>query len=315
MRAVFVHKRCVLRDSHIEPDASPESWRLVPASLEAMRLLSADDTLVFLYGLVHETSDQPETGQVRAYDQEALVDQVEAGGGRVDAILECPHGEGDLCKCWGEFPGMFWVAASQFGLDLDECYVLCDDERDVVTAYAAGARPLVVLCARSIGEVFGNLPDHKDFPVATDLTTAVNYIGVEEGIAGQLGHPRASAPPVPTEATLYASPDALPTLSITSRMAHALRARLVGSRAQLRDIGRWLTFFVLGALGLSLGIAYLLTHLYRVQPFPEFVYYLTLQFIPRPLRGAFFIAWGIGVLVLAVRSFYRSASMWRKPPT
>ena len=313
MKAVFVHKHCVLRDSHIDPSSSPESWRLVPASLEAMRLLAADDTLVFLYGSARVTSDQSESSQARDQGQKALVNQVEAGGGRVDAVLECPHGEGDLCRCWGEFPGMFWVAASQFGLDPAECYVLCDDERDVITAYAAGARPLVVLCARSIGEVFGNLPSHKDFPIATDLTTAVNYIGVEEGIAGQLGRPRAPAPPVPPEETLYAGPDALPTLSITSHMARALRTRLVRSRTQLRDIGRWLTFFVLGALGLSLGIAYLLTHLYRVQPFPEFVYYLTLQFIPRPLRGAFFIAWGIGVLFLAIRSFYRSASIWRKP--
>jgi hypothetical protein len=59
-------------------------------------------------------------------------------------------------------------------------------------------------------------------------------------------------------------------------------------------------------VGLSLGIAYLLTHLYRVAPFPEYAYYITLQFIPRPVRGALFIIWGVGILVLAVRSFYRS---------
>ena len=77
----------------------------------------------------------------------------------------------------------------------------------------------------------------------------------------------------------------------------------------MRDIGRWLTFLVLGAVGFSLGIAYMLTHLYRIQPFPEFVYYVTLQFIPRPLRGALFIAWGGGALVLALRSFRRSAGL------
>jgi len=88
-----------------------------------------------------------------------------------------------------------------------------------------------------------------------------------------------------------------------------MQTRLRKARVQLRDLTRWLTFFVLGALGLSLGIAYILTHLYREAPFPDFVYYVSLQFIPRLLRGALFIAWGIGVIVLAVRSFYRSANL------
>jgi len=55
----------------------------------------------------------------------------------------------------------------------------------------------------------------------------------------------------------------------------------------------------------SLGIAYLLTQLYRVQPFPEFVYYLTLQFIPRWARGALFILGGVVVVAVSLRAFLR----------
>jgi hypothetical protein len=112
--------------------------------------------------------------------------------------------------------------------------------------------------------------------------------------------------PVPAENILSRDPDTLPTFTITSPLARELQSRALRTRTQLRDLGRWLTFLVLGAVGLSLGIAYLLTHLYRVQPFPEFVYYITLQFIPRPVRGALFIAWGIGIIYLAVQSFYHS---------
>ena len=52
----------------------------------------------------------------------------------------------------------------------------------------------------------------------------------------------------------------------------------------------------------------MMTHLYRVQPFPEYVYYLTLQFISRPLRGALFIVLGLLIIVVAARSYYRSSS-------
>jgi histidinol phosphatase-like enzyme len=317
MKAVFVHRDCLLRDSHIDPQTPPETWRLVPATLEAVRLLGYEDTLVFILGTwPSDMMHQPNAAE-REPGLATLVKQVEAAGGRVDGLIMCAHGDKPTCKCWGAFPGVLYVAASQFGLKLNECYVLGDTARDVTTACAAGARPLIVLCARSIGEVLGNLPDYKDFPIATDLTTAVSYITVEEDINRQMGQMRNPALPMPPEGVLYADPDALPMVAITSSLAQGLQTRRAQTRAELRDIVRWLTFFVLGAVGLSLGIAYMLTHLYRVQPFPEFVYFITLQFIPRPLRGALFIALGIGAIVLTMRSFYRSAKLqfWPKRRT
>lgn len=309
MKAVFVHRNCLLRDSHIDPSSPATSWRLAPATIEAVRLLINGNRLVFLYG---RRPDSPEGDGNDG--MEALVKQVEAGGGRIDGLLLCPHGHGAPCHCWGDTPGIFWVAASQFGLQLSECYVLGDAQHDIATAYAAGIRPLMVLCQRTIGEVLGNLPDRKDFPIAIDLTQAVSYIGVEEDISHQLGKPRSVGQPVPPDEVLLATPEALPTVVVTSPVGQSHRARVIRSRAQLRDIARWLTFFVLGAVGLSLGIAYLLTHLYRIQPFPDYVYWITLQFIPRPLRGTIFIIWGIGVILLALRSLYRSAAgpFWRR---
>ncbi len=309
MKGVFVHRDSVLRDSHIAPHSAPETWRLAPATLEAMRSLAAtEDTLVFILGVSSADSSTRAGDGHENMGLDVLVKQIEAAGGRVDALISCAHGGQKACKCWGEYPAALWLVASQFGLKPDECYVLGDSARDVTAAYAAGARPMIILCARTIGEILGDLPEHKDLPIALDLTTAVRYIAVEEEITRQLGHTRTPAPPIPPE-LFYADAEVLPTIKVTSPLAQGLQSRLRRTRAQLRDMVRWLTFFVLGAVGLSLGIAYMLTHLYRVQPFPDFVYYITLQFIPRPLRGALFILWGIGVIFLAVRSFFRSANI------
>jgi D-glycero-D-manno-heptose 1,7-bisphosphate phosphatase len=303
MKAVFLHKDCVLRDSHIDPHNVLEAWHLTPATLEAMRLLATEERLVFLFGACIPQGD----GGKAAPDLESLVKQIEAGGGRVDGLISCEHDDAAACKCWGESAGALWTIAARFNLHLNECYVLGDTEQDTVAACAAGARPLLVLCNRTIGQVLGNLPRHKDFPIALDLTQAVSYIGVEEEINRQLGHTRAPAVPRPADGPLDLDPKVLPTVQLTSALAQSLQIQMHKTRAELRDIVRWLSFFVLGALGLSLGIAYMLTHLYRVQPFPAFVYYITLQFISRPLRGALFIAIGAGVIVLAMRSFYRSS--------
>jgi histidinol phosphatase-like enzyme len=315
VKAVLVHRNAVLRDSHIEPASSPESWRLMPATVEAMRLLATEERLVFLYG-PRELGDG--SGGRDGDGNESwrgLLQQIEAGGGRVDGFIICQHSEEQTCRCWGNVPGIFYGPAAQFGLELEACYLLADDARDIAAAYAVGTRPILMLGERTLSQVLGNRPAHKDFPVATNLTMAVEYIQVEEEINVQLGHPRNVATPPPPAEQLLAQPESLPKIEATSRLAHGLEARLIRARAQLSDLVRWLSFFVFGAMGLSLGIAYLLTHLYRIQPFPEFAYYVTLQFIPRPVRGALFIIFGIGIILLVVRSFYRSTRLLRKPGT
>ncbi len=63
---------------------------------------------------------------------------------------------------------------------------------------------------------------------------------------------------------------------------------------------RWLGLLLLGLLFLALGLAYLLTQLYRQQPFPAAAYYITLQFVPRWGRGLLFLTLGLGIVILSL---------------
>jgi len=309
MKAVFVHKRVVLRDSHIDPMGSPESWHLVPATLEAMRHLAGDEMLVFLYEFGHDRAEIPPQGDLGDHGLPVLVRQIADAGGRVDGCLCCGESAPRECSLLEARCNALWIVASQFDLRLNECYVLGEAADDVEMAYRVGARPLLLLGSRSVGDVLGNQPEHKDYPIALDLTMAVSYINVEEETGRQLGHPRQDPVLGPSPEALFSQAEARPLLTLTSPLAQDIRARMTKARAQLADVRRWLSFLVIGAVGLALGIAYLLTHLYRMQPFPEFAYYVTLQFIPRPLRGALFILWGVGIIWITVRSFYRALDL------
>jgi len=64
-------------------------------------------------------------------------------------------------------------------------------------------------------------------------------------------------------------------------------------------IKRWLLVLFLGILCLALGTAYVLVQLYRTAQVPDFFYYLTLQFISRPLRAILFILLGFFLVGLA----------------
>jgi uncharacterized cofD-like protein len=71
-------------------------------------------------------------------------------------------------------------------------------------------------------------------------------------------------------------------------------------------IKRWLLLLFFGILCLSLGIGYVMVHIYRTTPLPGEAYYVTLQFIPRFWRGVLFVAAGAVLSALAIWQLSRS---------
>ena len=65
-------------------------------------------------------------------------------------------------------------------------------------------------------------------------------------------------------------------------------------------IKRWFGLTLIGLVVLALGLAYLFVVLYRTVPLPEEATYLTLQFVPRWLRGLIFVLAGAAVTALAL---------------
>jgi uncharacterized cofD-like protein len=72
------------------------------------------------------------------------------------------------------------------------------------------------------------------------------------------------------------------------------------------NVKRWIALLFLGIVIIALGFAYVLREVYNTYSFPDFVWYLTLQFIPRYVRGTLFAAVGIGAIVIAVWQLNRN---------
>jgi hypothetical protein len=155
-----------------------------------------------------------------------------------------------------------------------------------------GCRPFLVLGEQTLDELYGDEDaPGKDFAVARNLSTAIDYVLQEEALARAQGpflRPAAAAPILDERPFLERPP------------------------IRVRDVGRWLAVLVVGSVWLSLGIAYLLVSIYRVQPLPEVFYYLTLQFVPRFYRGLLFLGTGVVLTLLAYRRM--AAAMPRETP-
>src|SRR5437588_2496708 len=74
-----------------------------------------------------------------------------------------------------------------------------------------------------------------------------------------------------------------------------------------RLVKRWLVLLMVGMILISLGIGYALRNFYSSGVrFPGITYYLTLQFLPRPIRAVLFGAVGVGIIGLSLYKLTQS---------
>jgi D-glycero-D-manno-heptose 1,7-bisphosphate phosphatase len=72
-------------------------------------------------------------------------------GGRIDAVFFCPHAVEEQCDCRKPLPGLMQQIASRYGLEgvMAGIPMVCDTERDLLAAQAAGCEPHLVRTGRA----------------------------------------------------------------------------------------------------------------------------------------------------------------------
>jgi len=74
-----------------------------------------------------------------------LMKTIELAGGRIDALLMCPHAPEDGCVCRKPNPGMILWAAELLSLDLTRSILIGDAMSDLKAGQSAGVRRLVLV--------------------------------------------------------------------------------------------------------------------------------------------------------------------------
>ena len=73
-----------------------------------------------------------------------MCEQAEAAGGRLDAVLFCPHAPGEHCDCRKPAPGLILAAMQAAAIPASQTLLVGDDVRDVQAARAAGVAAVLV---------------------------------------------------------------------------------------------------------------------------------------------------------------------------
>ena len=167
------------RDGVINEDSdayikSPDEWRPIPGSLEAVAALTRGGFSIAVLsnqsGVARGLFDLNMLDAINA----KMFAAVESAGGRIDALFFCPHGPDDHCACRKPKPGLFERFAREHHVDLTAVPAIGDSYRDLQAARATGASPILV----RTGKGRGTLEKHPDpgCPVFENLHEAAQFL-------------------------------------------------------------------------------------------------------------------------------------------
>ncbi|MEP7208408.1 MAG: D-glycero-beta-D-manno-heptose 1,7-bisphosphate 7-phosphatase [Casimicrobiaceae bacterium] len=154
---------------------TPEEWRPIPGSLEAVARLHHAGYKVAIAtnqsGVGRGLLDMATLNAIHEKMHRALA-QV---GGRIDAIFYCPHTADSLCECRKPKFGMLKEIGVRFGMDMAGVPCVGDSLRDLQCAEGVGAQPMLVLTGkgeRTLRE--GNFP--RNTVIFPDLAFAASAL-------------------------------------------------------------------------------------------------------------------------------------------
>ncbi|HEC59498.1 hypothetical protein LCGC14_2365400 [marine sediment metagenome] len=167
------------RDGVINHDSddfikSPAEWKPIEGSLEAIARLNYAGYRVIVItnqpGITRGLLDVETLNHIHSKMSRMLA-QV---GGKIEAILFCPHGPEDECLCRKPQDGSFSELSHRLRITLKDVPAVGDSLRDITAAQSAGATPILVRTGKGAKLLEKGIP--KGVAVYDDLAAVVDAL-------------------------------------------------------------------------------------------------------------------------------------------
>jgi D-glycero-D-manno-heptose 1,7-bisphosphate phosphatase len=175
MKLVILDRDGVINHDSPSYIKSPDEWKPIPRSLDAIARLTQAD-----YRVVVATN---QSGVGRGLFDMATLNAIHdkmhravgQAGGRIDAVFYCPHAMEANCGCRKPKPGLLEDIGRRFNASVKDVPCIGDSLRDLQAAEAIGAQPILVLTGKGEKTLReGNFP--KNTVIFPDLAFAVTAL-------------------------------------------------------------------------------------------------------------------------------------------
>lgn len=174
MSLIILDRDGVINHDSDEFIKTPAEWEPIEGSLEAIaRLNYAGYRVVVITnqsGIARGLLDVETLNRIHSKMRRMLA-QV---GGKIEAIMFCPHGPEDDCTCRKPHNGAFTDLANRLRVNLENVPAVGDSMRDIQAAMASKARPILVRTGKGERTLAEGIPEGVE--VYDDLAAAATAL-------------------------------------------------------------------------------------------------------------------------------------------
>lgn len=146
MKAVFLDRdgTITVGTPTIERVDTPDKAKLLPNTIEALKLLSTLDYKVFIVTNQMSIFEHRITEEGFHEINNKILEMIAPSGVMITKTYFCPHGPDSGCVCYKPKPGMLLQAAKEYDINLSESWMIGDRPSDVMTGVNAGTKTILV---------------------------------------------------------------------------------------------------------------------------------------------------------------------------
>lgn len=183
MKVVFLDRDGVINQDSPDYIKSWSEFHFIPKSLDALAALTRHGFSIVL--ITNQSIIGRGMATRRTLDEihDNMTRAVAAHGGKIHAIFFCPHTPDDNCSCRKPRPGLILQAQKEFSVNLSDCAMIGDSEKDIQTARNAGCGLAILVRTGNGNQALQTLEQKASQPdyVATDLLDAATWLIGREG--------------------------------------------------------------------------------------------------------------------------------------
>lgn len=150
-----------------------DEFRFIERAKDAVKLLNRAGYAVIVVtnqrGVARGLMTEGDLKQIH----EKMRMEIEASGGKIDAIFSCTHDHEDKCLCRKPGIGMLLKAKKKFGIDLGSSYMIGDSITDIEAGTRAGLKENILIADGTDEDFPPGLMPHRIFK---DVYTAAYYL-------------------------------------------------------------------------------------------------------------------------------------------
>jgi len=148
MKLIILDRDGVINQDSDDFIKSPEEWKPIPGSLQAIARLNQAGYRVVVAtnqsGIGRKLFDMATLNAIH----QKMHSSAQQVGATIDAIFFCPHMADDNCDCRKPKPGMLQEIARRYEVNLKGVHCVGDSLRDLQSGFVLGCKPHLVLTGK-----------------------------------------------------------------------------------------------------------------------------------------------------------------------